>query len=74
MRVVLATAITNQLNVLFFVNFPVEIAFLQQIYRHTMGGQKKVNLPHYNAVVVYKMRKVPKQFKNTHGAVQINGK
>ena len=35
---------------------------------------KKKWPPHYNAVVVYKMQKVPKQFKNTHGAVQINSK
>ena len=38
-----------------------------------MGGQKKV-APHYNTVVVYKRQKVPKQFRNIHGAVQINSK
>ena len=36
-----------------------------------MGGQKKVP-PHDNTVVVNKMQKEPKQFKNTHGAVQIH--
>ena len=40
---------------------------------NTMGGQKKV-VPHYNTVVVYKRQKVPKQFRNIHGAVQINSK
>ena len=42
-------------------------------YIRTMGGQKKV-APHYNTVVVYKRQKVPKQFRNIHGAVQINSK
>ena len=41
--------------------------------KYTMGGQKKV-APHYNTVVVYKRQKVPKQFRNIHGAVQINSK
>ena len=43
------------------------------VYIYTMGGQKKV-APHYNTVVVYKRQKVPKQFRNIHGAVQINSK
>ena len=36
--------------------------------------KKKCPPPHYNTVVVYKRQKVPKQFRNIHGVVQINSK
>ena len=47
---------------------------LHFIIYHTVGGQKSAPPPHYNTVVVYKRQKVPKQYGNIHGAVQINSK
>ena len=57
-----------------FVCFSVSIELdcLDLIYINIQWVDKKKWPPHYNTVVVYKMQKVPKQCKNTHGAVQIN--